>query len=152
MPFGVLRATPSNFNRKPNSPANAISAGLILSIPLIATPSRSGTVPNASAARSVRFCAVLPPPMSSRGAGFGEHIGERKPGGFHLRQDKIAGAVQDAAHRTDLVSDQALAQCFDDRNAAADGGLEFQRDAVAFGECREARTVMGQQRLVGSDN
>jgi len=48
-----------------------------------------------------------------------ENVVEVPPGGFHLRQDVIAGAVQNAAHGDHAVGDQALAQRLDDGDAAA---------------------------------
>ena len=59
---------------------------------------------------------------------------ERQPLGLHLRQDVVAGAVEDAADARDAVARKRLAQGLDDGNAAADRGLEGERRAVALGE------------------
>ena len=54
--------------------------------------------------------------------------------------------------RVNDVAVEALAQRLDDRNAAADRGLEIERDALAFGERGELLTVAREQRLVGGDH
>ncbi len=52
---------------------------------------------------------------------------------LHPRQDVVARAVEDARDARDLVASEALAQGLDDRDAAADGGLEKQRRITGFG-------------------
>ena len=58
-----------------------------------------------------------------------KRFGERHPLLFHLRNDEIAGAVQDAAQRRDLVRRQALADVGDNRNPARNSGFEGDRSS-----------------------
>ncbi len=51
---------------------------------------------------------------------FLQNIGEAPALIGHLGEDIIAGAVHDAEELGDAVADQALAQRFDDGNAAGD--------------------------------
>ena len=84
--------------------------------------------------------------------GLGEADVERQVVGLHARQDVVAGAVEDAGDALDRVSGEALAQRLDDRNAAADRGLEEERRVVRFGQRREPHPVRGEHRLVGGDD
>ena len=81
-----------------------------------------------------------------------EHLLEGPARRLHLRQNVIAGAVENSAHRIDAIGDQALPQCLDDRNAAGGGGLEFQGRAVLLRQMRQSGAVVGQQRLVRRDD
>ena len=56
--------------------------------------------------------------------GIGQHIGEFAARLAHLRQDVIAGAVQDAVDALDAIGCQPLAQGLDDGNAARHGRLD----------------------------
>ena len=64
-------------------------------------------------------------------------------------EDEVAGAVEDALERLDLVGGQALGQGGDDRHAAGDAGLEGDGPAVPAGGVEDLGAVLGQQRLVG---
>ncbi len=71
---------------------------------------------------------------------------------LHAGQDVIAGAVQDAVDAREGIAGKALAQGLDDRNGAADRGLEVERDAVRLGKLGKRQPVPRQQRLVGGDD
>ena len=77
---------------------------------------------------------------------------ERQPLGLHLRQDVVAGAVEDAADARDAVAGERLAQRLDDGDAAADRGLEGERRAAALGEFGKFLAMRGEHRLVGGDD
>ena len=83
---------------------------------------------------------------------FLEDIGEGAMLFQHLRQDVVAGAVEDAVDAADLVGGQRFAHGLDDRDAAGDRRLEVERDAVLLGQPRQLGAVLGQQRLVGGDD
>ena len=78
-------------------------------MPLVATSPNAGRVPNARLARIDSLCAASTPSMSKLGIGLGkaqrlrlgEHVGEVAAFGFHLGQDEIAGAVEDAVDAVD---------------------------------------------------
>ena len=63
---------------------------------------------------------------------------EREPVLLHAREDVIAGAVEDAVDARERVAVEPLAQRLHDRDAAGDRRLEIERDAVAFGQRRQA--------------
>ena len=71
---------------------------------------------------------------------------------LHAGQDVIAGAVQNAVDAREGIAGKAFAQRLDDRNCAADGGLEIERDAVRLRKLRKRKPVFRQQRLVGGDD
>ena len=70
----------------------------------------------------------------------------------HTREDVIAGAVEDAVDARDRIAGESFAQCFHDRDGAADRGLEIERDAALLGKLRKRYAVMREQRLVGGDD
>ena len=70
----------------------------------------------------------------------------------HGGEDEVAGAVEDALQRQDLVGGQALGQRGDDRHAAGDAGLEGDGPLVLAGRLEDLGAVLGQQRLVGGDD
>ena len=82
----------------------------------------------------------------------GQNRGEIAARFAHLRQDVIAGAVEDAVDAEDVVRAEPFAQRLQDRNAARHRGLEAERDALVLGETRERGAVMGQQGLIGGDD
>ena len=86
------------------------------------------------------------------GLRLGQHVGEGAMLLLHLRQDVVAGAVQDAVHAPDLVAGQRLAQRLDDRDAAGHRRLEIEGDAVLLGELGKLGAMLGEQRLVGGDD
>ena len=83
---------------------------------------------------------------------FGEAIFERDFLGFHLRQDVVAGAVQNAVDARYFVAGEALAQRLDDRDAARDRRLELEGDARGLRPCRQVEAVVGKHRFVGGDH
>ena len=78
----------------------------------------------------------------------GERLGEFPPALAHLRQDVVAGAVQDAGDALEAVGRQPLAQRLDDRDAAGDRRLEGQRHALHLRRTGEGGAMDGEQRLV----
>ena len=94
------------------------------------------------------------------GVGFGvtfllrffERLGVGLAALFHLRQDIVAGTVNDAKNGLRLFRSKALAQRANDRNAAADASLEAQLPAVLFRCGPNFLAEPGQNRLVrGND-
>ena len=81
-----------------------------------------------------------------------QHVGEGAVLLLHLRQDVVAGAVEDAVDAPDLVAGQRLAQRLDDGDAAGHRRLEVEGDAVLLGQLGELGAVLGEQRLVGGDD
>ena len=65
----------------------------------------------------------------------------------HVREDVIAGAVKDALNRYNLIGRQPLRQGGDDRNAAADAGLEANGLVVFTGHVENLGSVRGQDLL-----
>ena len=63
---------------------------------------------------------------------FLERFGVGFPALLHLRQDVITSAVDDAENRFRFFDGETLAQRTDDRNAAANAGLEAQLLAATF--------------------
>ena len=55
-------------------------------------------------------------------------------------------------NRLDPVGHQAFLQRFDDRDAAADAGLEAHLDAVGDRRCKDLPAMYGEQGLVGGDH
>ena len=82
----------------------------------------------------------------------GQHLGEFPPAVAHCRQDVVRCAVEDAVDPRHAVAGKALAQCLDNRDPAGDGGLEGERDAGLLGAPGKARSVLGDQRLIGGDD
>ncbi len=75
--------------------------------------------------------------------GLGQRLGVALALLGHARQDEVAGAVEDALQRQDLVGGQALGQGGDDRHAAGDAGLEGDGPAVTRGRRRRPRRRAG---------
>ena len=63
-----------------------------------------------------------------------QHIGERAAFRLHLREDVVAGAVEDAVDAAHLVGGQRLAQRLDDGDAARHRRLEVEGDALLLGQ------------------
>ncbi len=70
----------------------------------------------------------------------------------HAGEDEIAGAVENALHRQDLVGGQALGQSGDDRDAAADRRLEGHSAVVTATHIEHFRAMLCQQGFVGGDD
>ena len=77
-----------------------------------------------------------------------DHV-EGKPLVLHPREDVVAGAVQDAVDRLDVVAGEALAQDADDRNAAAHRRAEVDVDAVRLRRVEDLLAVLREKLLVG---
>ena len=77
---------------------------------------------------------------------------ERDSARAHLRQDEIAGAVDDAGDPFDPIRGQSFTQRLDDRNAARYCGLECQHHAARTRGIEELVAVPREQRLVGRDD
>ena len=84
--------------------------------------------------------------------GLGQGIGELGPGGVHLVQDEVGGAVDDAQHPGDPVTGQAVPDGAQDGDGAGHGGLVGQLDAGLVGFLVQGRAVLGQQGLVAGDH
>ena len=76
-------------------------------------------------------------------------LGVRFPALLHLRENIIAGAIDDAEHRFGLLDGETLAERTDYRNAAADARFEAQLASVTF--CRRPNlfSIAGQDGFVG---
>ena len=83
--------------------------------------------------------------LGERGAVLGALLG-------HLGEDEVGGAVEDAHHAGDRLAAQALAQRADERDAAGDGRLEQQVDAVGVGGGEQLGADVGEQLLVAGDD
>ena len=67
----------------------------------------------------------------------GEHLGKFATALAHLRQDVVAGAVQDAGDPQDAVAGEPLTQRLDHRDAARHRGFERQRHTALFRHGRQ---------------
>ena len=83
---------------------------------------------------------------------FLQNIGEWPLLVLHLRQDIVAGAVQDTVDALYAISAERFAQRLDDRDAARNGGFEIQCDAVLLCKARKLEAVLCEQRLVRGDD
>ena len=82
----------------------------------------------------------------------GQGIGIGLAAILHLREDEVAGAVEDSVNRLDLVGHERLVDGRDDRNPAAHGGLEGDRPADAPGAIEKLAAMFRQQGLVRRDD
>ncbi len=92
-------------------------------------------MPNAIAARMVSLCAA-----------------SRQPLVAHLREDVVAGAVDDPGDPLDAVGREALADRLDDRHAARHRRLEGDHHALGVRARKNLGPVLGEQRLVRGDH
>src|ERR1019366_7997765 len=81
-----------------------------------------------------------------------EHRRKVRPLELHAGEDVIARAVDDAVKVGDTVADEAFAQGFDDRNAAANAGLVVEVRAVFPRGAKQLFTMRGEEGLVGGDH
>ncbi len=81
----------------------------------------------------------------------GERVGVGGAG-LHVRQDEVAGAVDDAGEAGDAVALQALERRGDDGNAAGDGCVEAEVRAVLLGDFGESGAAIGDELLVSGDD
>ena len=72
--------------------------------------------------------------------------------GFHLGEDEIAGSVEDALDFIEAVAGQAFLNGDDGRDAAGDGGAEFDALAHLASQFSKIRAALGDQELVGGDD
>ncbi len=82
----------------------------------------------------------------------GEHHVEGQPLVAHLREDVVAGAVDDPGDPLDAVGGEALADRLDDRHAAAHRRLEGDHHALRWAAREDLVAVLREQRLVGGDH
>ena len=82
----------------------------------------------------------------------GQCIAEIAAAFLHARQDVVAGAVDDAGQFLDAVGGQALAQGFDNRNAAGHRGLERDHHAALLRLLEDGVAVQRDERFVGGDH
>ncbi len=95
-----------------------------------------------------------------RGVGLGvalllrllDGLAELLTGRGHLVQHVVGGAVDDPQHPGDPVPGEGLADRTDQRDGAADGGLEVQVDPGCLGGRVQGRPVLAQQLLVRGDD
>src|SRR5882672_2161293 len=66
----------------------------------------------------------------------------------HGAEDRIAGAVDDSINRALPIARERLAQDSDDRHAAADAGLEADRETAFAGLAKNLAAMLREQRLV----
>ena len=85
----------------------------------------------------------------AQGLRFFQHLGERRAQRFHLGEDIIAGAVEDALHRLHVIGDQAFPQGLHDGNAARHRSFEFELEIALLRPFGQRLAMNGQQRLVG---
>ena len=69
-----------------------------------------------------------------------------------MRQDEVAGAVDDAGEAGDAVAAEALEGGGDDGNAAGDGCVEAEVRVVGAGDLGEGCAAVGDELLVGGDD
>src|SRR5262249_28092910 len=72
--------------------------------------------------------------------------------GFHLGDDEIAGAVENAGDAVKPVAGKALLNGDDGGDAAGDGSAEFEALAFLLGELHELRATFGDESLIGGDD
>ena len=85
------------------------------------------------------------------GLGLGEGLGEAGAG-LHVREDEVAGAVDDAGDARDAIALQALQDGGNDGDATGDGRVEEQLRAVLASEFGERGAAIGDELLVrGND-
>src|SRR3954469_6417413 len=77
---------------------------------------------------------------------------EAHPGGVHLVEDVVGGAVDDAEHALHAVAGEGLAQRAEQGDGAGHGGLEVEVDAGGVRRLVQRRPVLGEQGLVGGDH
>ena len=80
---------------------------------------------------------------------FLEHVGKGAMLLEHLREDVVAGAVENAVDAPDFIAGERFPHGLDDRDAASDRRLEVEGNVVFLGKPRELSAVLGEQRLVG---
>ncbi len=84
--------------------------------------------------------------------GVGQGLGERGAFVAHLGQDVVGGAVDDAHHPADGLTDQRFAQDPDERDAARHRGLEEQVPPGLGGCLEQLGSVVGEELLVAGDD
>ena len=83
---------------------------------------------------------------------FGEGRGEVDALAGHFRKDIVAGAVQNAFERSDMVPGKAFLQRLDDGDAARHAGFIEQSGALFVGQPEQAFAFFREQGLVGGDD
>ena len=83
---------------------------------------------------------------------FLEDFVKRQPLAAHLGENEIGGPVDDPGDPFDAIGSQALAQGFDDRNAASHRGFERDRHPFFLRRSKYFVAEIGQQGLVGCNH
>ena len=94
------------------------------------------------------------------GVGFGvtqflcqlQRIGKTLSFFAHLREDKIAGAVDNARNRLNAVGRHAFAQSLDNRNPACDGGFKMHHHIFLSSGGKNFIAVFGKQFFIGGNH
>ena len=71
---------------------------------------------------------------------------------FHLAQDEVAGAIQNAFNALDAVAGEPLLQARNHRNSAGNSRAILQMAALGRGQPLQFHTVKGNQFLVRRDH
>jgi hypothetical protein len=71
---------------------------------------------------------------------------------FHVAENEIAGAVQNAVEAIDAVAGEPLLDGGDDRNTACHRGAIKQLTTMPPGQLFQRRTLLGNQFFVGRDH
>jgi hypothetical protein len=106
------------------------------------------------------FVLRVPPPDVEGRIGLGvseplrfcQRVREARVLALHLREDEIAGAVDDAREALDRVAREGVLEDANERDSAADRRFEREVDAVLLREVDELRAVEGEQHLVRGDD
>ena len=88
----------------------------------------------------------------AQGLSFGKHVCEGARLRLHGGQNKIAGAVDNAADRAHPVARHTLAQGLQNRDAAGHRRLAAQTHALLFGDLHQFVALLGNQGLVRGDH
>src|SRR5215469_1126655 len=99
------------------------------------------------------------PSMSNDGSAFGESrrlclrqsFREFNAAVFHLREDIVRGAVQDAMHRAQTVACGGLVNHPQNGNAPGNAGLETNWQLASGSQPKKFIAMFGEQILVGRD-
>ena len=109
---------------------------------------RCPPAPRASRPHRRRRCPRSDLPRHSPGVEPRPGRAHRLVAGGHAAQHVVRRAVENAGHARELVAGKAFADAVDQRNAAADRGLEPDLRAGRRGEAQQRRSLGRQQHLV----
>ncbi len=89
------------------------------------------------------------------GIAFGLRLGQHRcvlRAFFHLAEDEVAGAVENAFDALDAVAGHALLEAGNDGDSAGDGGAVFEMAAFGRGQPLQIDAVIGDELFVGGDD